>query len=293
MPRARSHLLIDGALTLVAMLAWTLSSAGQIVEREFDSGTLGRPWRYNVYLPSGYEDSQAQYPVLYLLHGNGQNFASWASGGNIEATADALIAAHDIPPTVIVMPDAGTTWYVDRKEPMESAILRDLIPDVEAHYRVRAERSGRLIAGLSMGGYGSMRFALKYPELFAAAALLSPAIYDPDPPQNSSARRVDVFGSPDFDAQVWRSLGYPALWDAFLAKRQPVPMYIVTGDDDEFYIESSATQFYSLLRKHNQPAELRIVDGKHDWQVWRNVIGDAMKYLFRYTTQSAPPVAEH
>ena len=257
--------------------------AGNIVTREMDSKTLGRKWNYNVYLPSGYETSIEKYPVLYLLHGNAQNYASWANDGHIQATADALIAAGDIPAAIIVMPDAGTTWYVDRKEPMESAILKDLIPAIEKEYRVKADRANRAIAGLSMGGYGAMRFALKYPEMFSAAGLLSPAIYDPAPPENSSARRAGVFGSPDFNVDVWKSLSYPALWDSYLTKQQPVPMYIVSGDDDVFHIELSATEFYELLRNNKQPAELRIVDGGHTWQVWSATIGDVMKYIFKFT----------
>jgi pimeloyl-ACP methyl ester carboxylesterase len=98
-----------------------------------------------------------------------------------------------------------------------------------------------------MGGYGALRFVLKYPETFAAAGLLSPAIYDPEPPQASGARRVGVFGAPEFDPQVWQQLNYPALWDAFLAKKIAVPMYINSGDDDDYFIEAEATRLYTLL----------------------------------------------
>jgi S-formylglutathione hydrolase FrmB len=186
------------------------------------------------------------------------------------------------------MPDAGTTWFVDRKEKMETAFLRDLIPDVEREFRVITARNGRLIAGLSMGGYGAMRFALKYPEMFAAAGLLSPAIYEPVPPDNSGARRVGVFGAPDFDPAIWKSLNYPALWEAYLAKHVSAPMYICSGDDDEYFIESDAVEFYALLRRNGQPAELRIVDGAHNWSLWASAVGDALRYVFRYAAPPAP-----
>ena len=197
-----------------------------------------------------------------------------------------------MPPAIIVMPDAGATWYVDRKEKMETAVIQDLVGDVQRNFRVIDARKGRLIAGLSMGGYGSLRFALKYPEMFAAAALLSPAIYDPEPPQSSGARRAGVFGAPEFDAQVWKQLNYPALWDAFLAKKIAVPMYINSGDDDDYFIEAEATRLYSLLRKNGQPAELRIVDGPHRWPVWESTIGDAMRYIFRYADRPAVPAID-
>jgi len=273
--------------TIIALLVTLPATAGVVVTREFDSSALQRKWTYAVYLPDGYETSTLHYPVLYLLHGHGQNLYDWANSGHIQQTADALIAHGDMPPAIIVMPDAGTTWYVDRKEKMETAVIHDLIGDVERNFRAIGARDGRLVGGLSMGGYGALRFALKYPEMFAAAALLSPAIYDPEPPQDSGARKAGVFGSPDFDPQVWKSLNYPGLWDAFLAKKVAVPMYIDSGDDDSFFIEAEATRLYSLLRKNGQPAELRIVDGGHDWQVWESTIGDALRYIFRFSARPA------
>lgn len=274
-------------LAACALLFSAVASASEVVTRQFESTTLGREWRYELYLPSGYETSRLRYPVLYLLHGNNSSGREWVEKGKVQSVADELISRGDMPPAVIVMPDAGVTWYVDRKEKMETAFLRDLFPEIEKNLRVLGAREGRLIGGLSMGGYGSLRFVLKYPEMFAAAALLSPAIYDPVPPPKSSARRVGTFGAPEFDEQVWKSLNYPTLWQGYLAKKTPVPMYINSGDDDEFMIEADATKLYSLLRANQQPAQLRIVDGGHNWAVWGGTLGDAMKYIFRYSAKPA------
>jgi enterochelin esterase-like enzyme len=281
-----SRFLCSIVFALVSLTGASIAWASDVATREFDSSALARKWSYAVYLPDGYESSQLRYPVLYLLHGNGGNLNSWVDQGRIKPTLDRLIANGEIPAAIVVMPDAGTTWFVDRKENMESAVIRDLIPEVERKFNAIQARNGRLVAGLSMGGYGAMRFALKYPEMFAAAGLLSPAIYEPTPPATSSAQRVGVFGAPNFDAAVWKSLNYPALWDAYLAKKTPVPMYINSGDDDDFYIEAEAAKFYSLLRRNKQPAELRIVNGAHTWAVWESTIADALRYLFRY---AAPP----
>jgi enterochelin esterase-like enzyme len=277
---------------LIALLVSLPSTAGVVVTREFDSPALQRKWTYAVYLPDGYDTSTLRYPVLYLLHGHGGGLYDWVNLGRIQQRADELIAHGDIPPAIIVMPDADSTWYVDRKEKMETAMIRDLVGDAERTFRALRARDGRLVAGLSMGGYGALRFALKYPEMFAAAALLSPAIYDPEPPQSSGARKAGVFGAPDFDPQVWKELNYPALWDAFLAKKIAVPMYIDSGDDDSLFIEAEATRLYSLLRKNGQPAELRIVDGGHDWQVWESTIGDALRYIFRFSARPATAPAD-
>src|SRR6202140_1717564 len=176
-----------GALVLVLLAAAWTALAGVVLTREFRSTALPRSWTYAVYLPTGYDTSDLRYPALYLLHGSGGNLYQWVNQGRIQQTADALIASGDIPPAVIVMPDGGTSWFVDRKEKMETAVITELIPDVEKSFRVLRSRDGRLVGGLSMGGYGAMRFALKYPEMFAAAALLSPAIYNPEPPENSVA----------------------------------------------------------------------------------------------------------
>jgi enterochelin esterase-like enzyme len=274
-------------VALALAFALPAAAASIVITREFDSAALQRKWSYAVYLPDGYETSNLRYPVLYLLHGHGQDLYAWVNFGHIQPTTDELIAHGEIPPAIIVMPDAGMTWFVDRKEKMETAVIQDLVGDVQRTFRVIDDRKGRVIAGLSMGGYGALRFVLKYPEMFAAAGLLSPAIYDPEVPQGSGARRAGVFGAAEFDPQVWKELNYPTLWDAFLAKKIAVPMYINSGDDDDFFIEAEATRLYSLLRKNAQPAELRIVDGAHKWPVWESTIGDAMRYVFRYTARPA------
>lgn len=284
MPRSK---LTNFVFVVAALLAALPALASEIVTREFASGALGRNWAYEIYLPTQYQTSRANYPVLYLLHGNNGSRRDWVEKGNIQRTADALIASGEIPAAIIVMPDAGASWFVDRREKMETALIRDLIPEVEKNFRTLRTRDGRLIGGLSMGAYGSLRFALKYPEMFAAAALLSPAIYDPLPPKISGARRAPPFATPEFDEHAWRALNYPTLWDAYLAKQLPVPMYICSGDDDEFMIEAEATRLYSLLRANRQPAELRIVDGAHSWPVWASTIGDALKYIFRYSARPA------
>lgn len=277
---------LAGALAAAAVLSAPLARAGIIEAAEFKSPTLGRAWTYNVYLPTGYDaNAKLRYPVMYLLHGNAGERNDWPVKGSLLRTVDTLVASGDMPPAIIVMPDAGTTWYVDLKEKMETAFFNDLVPHVEKRYRTLATRDGRVIGGLSMGGYGALRYVLEYPEKFQAAALLSPAIYNPEPPADSSARFVKVFAAPGtdgaYDAGVWKSYNYPSLWAAFLQKKVAVPMYINSGDDDEFMIESEATQLYAMLRKNKQPAELRIVNGKHEWPVWESTIGDALKYVFR------------
>ena len=275
--------LLAGAAALAAALA---AQAGTLEGAEFRSAVLGRSWAFNVYLPTGYDPAgPLRYPVLYLLHGNGADRNEWTLRGRIRRTADALIESGEIPPAIIVMPDAGNSWYVDLREPIESAFFLELIPVIEKNYRALGTRDARVIGGLSMGAYGALRYVLKYPEKFQAAALLSPAVYNPEPPENSAARGARVFalqgGDGSFSPEVWKAYNYPVLFDAFLRKGIKVPMYINSGDDDEFFIEAQAVQLYELLRRNRQPAELRIVNGRHEWAVWESTIGDALRYVFQ------------
>jgi len=273
-------------LALLAGMAALAAQAGTIEGAEFRSAVLGRTWAFNVYLPTGYDPAGAlRYPVLYLLHGNGADRNEWTLRGRIRRTADALIESGEIPPAIIVMPDAGNSWYVDLREPIESAFFLELIPVIEKNYRALNTRDARVIGGLSMGAYGALRYVLKYPEKFQAAALLSPAVYNPEPPENSAARSARVFalqgGDGSFSPEVWKAYNYPVLFDAFLRKGIKVPIYINSGDDDEFFIEAQAVQLYELLRRNRQPAELRIVNGRHEWAVWESTAADALRYVFQ------------
>lgn len=284
-------------ISLLWLCTSTSVAASQLVSLEFESPTLKRKWAYLVYLPDGYERLSLSYPVVYLLHGHANVATNWATLAHIQPTMDTLIGKLEVPPAILVMPEAGTSWYVDRKEPMERAFLEDLLPQVEQTFRTVSSRDGRLIAGLSMGGYGALRFVMKYPDKFAAAGLLAPAIYEIQPPEHSTARRAGVFGAPDFDPAVWTQLNYPALWEAYLAKKTPVPMFIVAGDDDELFIEMESAKLYSLLRRQGQPAELRIVDGPHSWAIAEKHSADMLRYMFRYASRprltDSTPVIEN
>ncbi|MBV8260236.1 MAG: esterase family protein, partial [Paraburkholderia sp.] len=245
--------------------------------RSFHAEGLNRDWPYVVYLPSGYRADQNRYPVLYLLHGNNGEPMDWVTQGQLQTTVDGLIARHEVPPVVIVMPQGGTDWYVDRKEKMETAFFQDLLPEIESHFAVEEGRDGRAIGGVSMGGFGALRYTLEHPDMFCGTLLLSPAVYASDPPPSSAARHVGVFGDHQFDAQIWRTLNYPALWKPYFARPWRVPFFIAAGDDD-LVIQAEASLLYTRLREAGNPAALRIVDGGHVWPVWRELLPAALRY---------------
>jgi enterochelin esterase-like enzyme len=265
-------------ILFILIFSFSIARAGTVYSVEFFSPSLVRNWTYTVYLPEGYDNSELKYPVVYLLHGNGGNHNDWVINGKIEITLDRMISSGEIPPVITVTADVGTGWYVDRKEKFESAFIKDLIPEIDSRFRTVADRSGRFLAGFSMGGYGTLRFALIYPELFCAAGLINPALYDPEPPESSSARKVGIFGDP-YDGDIWKSLNYPVYLETFIKKNTKLPIYIICGDDDYFNIELHSTLLYEKLRKAGQPAELRIYNGGHTWEFASERIGEVLKYM--------------
>jgi enterochelin esterase-like enzyme len=276
-------------LVLLAVTTSAPAFASTVASRGFHSDALGRDWSYTIYLPGAYRPDGPRLPVLYLLHGNNGDANDWITQGHLQSTADTLIERKEIPPVVIVMPQGGTDWYVDRKERMETAFFDDLLPEIEAHYAVATQRGGRMIGGVSMGGFGALRYALTQPELFCGALLLSPAIYANEPPRASAARRVGVFGERQFDPRVWHELNYPAQWDRYMSGPYRVPMFIASGDDD-LDIQADASLLYTHLRLAGNPAALRIIDGGHTWDVWSALLPAALKYTLGCVK---PPAQEH
>jgi len=276
----------------LVLFGWLAASSGAaplaaasdsiVANRVFHSDALQRDWAYTVYLPPGYRADGPRYPVLYLLHGNHDDAYHWITQGHLQASADQLIARGEIAPVIIVMPQGGTDWYVDRKEKIETAFFTELLPHIEAHYAASAERRGRVIGGVSMGGFGALRYAMSRPERFCGALLLSPAVYAAEPPPQSAARRVGVFGARQFDPNVWHALNYPALWQRYLSQPYRLPVFIAAGDDD-LVIQREASALYTQLREAGNPAELRIVDGGHHWDVWAALLPDALRHALACT----------
>src|SRR5690348_6060504 len=147
---------------LINTIAFT-QPAGKVLEEEtIKSNILGRDVRYTVYLPADYDISQRSYPVVYLLHGYTDDNTGWLQFGEINRYADKGIYEGVIPPMIIVMPNADSSWYInsyDGKENYEDFFIKEFMPAVEKAYRIKAEKRFRGIAGLSMGGYGTLNYS--------------------------------------------------------------------------------------------------------------------------------------
>jgi enterochelin esterase-like enzyme len=148
-----------------------------LVHGTFHSGSMDTNVGYSVYLPDGYGQSQARYPVIYFLHGAGGNENSDAGG--FSGLVRKLTAAGKIPAAICVFPNGGMSGYQDRpatKVMGETLLIKELIPLIDRTYRTQTNRDGRVIGGFSMGGGGAIRLSLKYPELFSAAASWAGAV---------------------------------------------------------------------------------------------------------------------
>lgn len=276
---------VTWALTVVGILgssATGLAQSGRVLENQsFRSAALGREMRYSVYLPPGYDYDQRYYLTVYLLHGYSGDQTNWIRLGEAARTADALIEADAIPPVILVMPDGKNSWYVD-SDPgtgfgaYETAIVEDLVDHIDSEYRTITERRGRMIAGLSMGGYGALHLAFKHPELFGAAASLSGALWTGEPSRVGLLE--GAFGEP-FDREVWAREN-PFAWISRPKDLElRLPTYLTVGDDDGLDLYRGAVDFYAALRQAEMPAELRVTDGGHGWAVWAAALGETLLFF--------------
>ena len=263
--------------------------AGDLRREVLASAALGRDLPYLLYIPDGYDVGAQFYPVLYLLHGAGDNETSWADKGLIREKADQLIESGVIPPTLIVMPGCPACWWIDGlKDKAETAFWSELVPAIEKRYRAIQKRQGRLLAGLSAGGYGAVRFVMRYPDKIAAAAAFSPAVYAETPPAASAARSHPAFLDADgkFDQSAWEARNYPALIEGYFSQPARVPLFLASGDNDRLGAAfEEALLFKRMTARQPVLMELRIVDGGHNWAVWAAVIDEAMRYMFRFASR--------
>lgn len=256
----------------------------EIVKSSYNSDILDREVTMQVYLPDGYDKDKAEkYSVVYMLHGASGADTDWLVKGGMKVTADQLIARGQLRDSIIVMPTFGpVTWYTNgNAEQSETAFVEEFIPYVEQEFNVRNDRAGRSIGGLSMGGYGALNLSLSYPELFCAAGVLSPAIYDPLPPETSASRQTPQFMKNDqFDEKAWTDSLYTSRLADYYTKDTIVPMWIESGDNDALGIVLAAAKLYWTLHG-SQPndVEYRVIDGDHEWMVFRDSAIRALPYM--------------
>ncbi len=278
MSKARGRAL-GWVATVSAFVGLTCSSAfaapGRAECRSAPSKILGHPVPYCVILPSDYDANKtSDYPALYFLHGLGGNEQLLLHSGGLNMIQD-LRDSKRIGEFLLVAPDAGRSFYVnsrDGKVRYEDFFIREFLPYIESHYRVRAERKSRGVTGVSMGGYGALRFALRYPDLFVAVSAHSPALIETLPNIKVSSDQAaavaavlgKAFGSP-VNAAFWRREN-----PFTIVKDGPRPaglqIYFDCGTEDDFGFNKGAQQFHDLLNARGITHQFHLYPGGHDWE---------------------------
>jgi putative tributyrin esterase len=258
-------------------------AADRLREENVNSAALGRTMKYRVLLPDGYDASLRRYPVLYLLHGLGGNYADWTMRSNLAEYTRAL-------PLIVVMPDAGNAWYTnaaDGSERMEDYVFTDLPADVVQKFRTVNSRYGRAIAGLSMGGYGALKLAFKRPAAFAVVGAFSGAFEVTRSGRlerligaAESERIARIFGPAE--SQTRKDSDVFSLAAALKPAAAPY-VYIDCGITDNELIGANR-EVVAALHKAGVAYEYHEVAGGHTWDYWDRQIRQFLPVLMKRMT---------
>jgi enterochelin esterase family protein len=227
----------------------------------------------HVYTPPGYETGAEKYPVLYLLHGAGDSDDSWTSVGRANFILDNLIAGKGAEPMIVVMPagHTGPFSFIMRTAParggrpdigagkFEDDFLKDILPYVEKHYRVRAERPSRAIAGLSMGGAQTLNIAFARPRDFGYVGVFSSGV---------------IFRKgADWEKEHKAALADPA------ARKGLKLLWFATGSED--FLMGRTKETVALFKKHGFKPVFKETTGGHTWINWQKYLNEFAPQLFR------------
>jgi S-formylglutathione hydrolase FrmB len=278
-------------LSLVLVSGWAQAQS-RIDCSALPSRILKRSVRYCVFLPSGYDASAAgvrgRYPVLYFLHGLGDNEQTLFNSGGWTLVDD-LRAQHKLADFLIVAPEGRRSFYVnsaDGSVRYSDFFLEEFMPQIESKYRVRAGRSGRAVSGVSMGGYGALRVAFAHPELFTAVSAQSAALITESPEQLAAASEtgvpvlsvlVPVFGKP-IDRQHWNANSPFVLARKNAVGLRTLHIYFNCGQSDDYGFEKGAAALDDELRKEHIPHEYHPYPGDHSLQYFLTHFAEVMEF---------------
>jgi S-formylglutathione hydrolase FrmB len=287
-------ILVTTSISFISLFGQAKSTSGYFKEGKvleglkIKSNILGYEVNYSIYLPPDYDLSNRSYPVVYLLHGFSDNENAWVQFGEVNLSADRAIANRDIPPMIIVMPDAKITWYLNDylgKNRYEDMFIQEFIPAIESAYRIRQGKEFRAISGLSMGGFGALLYSLHHPDLFVACVAFSAGIFTDEEiknmPDNVYKERFNGLFTGDNTNRLtdhWKKNNILDLVNTLKKEDiEKVRIMIDCGDDDFLYKGNSA--LHVALRDRNVYHEDRVRDGSHNWEYWRSGITDALKFI--------------
>jgi S-formylglutathione hydrolase FrmB len=262
--------LLAAPLPVSAQSAAAVAVKGnEVRELKLVSKLNAREMPYRVVVPAGYKaGSSERYPVIYLLHGLTGHYSNWTDKTKLAAYA----AAHKF---IIVTPEGDNGWYSDStsapNDKYESYIVKELIPEIDAKFKTLADREHRVIAGLSMGGYGGLKFGLKYPETFGLAGSFSGALGATMWSEKTAGavigKGIDVIFGPDgSDARKANDI-FAMISDITPEKLKALPYIYQSCGTEDFLIQNNR-DFLKLLNDKKVPHEYREHPGIHDWVFW-------------------------
>jgi S-formylglutathione hydrolase FrmB len=294
--RANARLIF---LTLLLCLLFARGSAraqSRIDCSAMNSRILKQIVHYCVYLPSGYDAGGSQhpaqrYPVLYFLHGLGDNEQTLFNSGGWTLLDD-LRRQHKMGDFLIAAPEGKRSFYInsaDESVRYSDFFLQEFMPHIEGRFRVRSGREGRAISGISMGGYGALRFAFAHPELFSAVSAQSAALIVESPQQLDDAEKsgaplaqviAAVFGNP-IKVPHW-NLNNPFL----LARKNAAALHKMTiyfncGQDDNYGFEAGAAKLHDELENEGIKHEYHAYPGDHSLRYFLSHFAEVMEFHSR------------
>lgn len=238
----------------------------------FQSASLGRAMQYRVILPADYDSSRRRYPVLYLLHGLTGHYVDWESRTHLDDYVAGL-------PLIVAMPEGDDSWYTNsatnEQEKWEDYVVKDFIPQIDKTYRTIQTRFGRAIGGLSMGGYGAMKFALKNPTMFIFAASFSGALSVTSGGFRSRSgskinEQIAAIYGPEGSAQRLQNDVYELARKVTNPEALPY-LWISCGTEDmsaENSLIAANQEFAALLVKQKIRHTYSEWPGAHNWKFW-------------------------
>jgi enterochelin esterase-like enzyme len=275
---------------ILSLLCFALSQCfaqtGKVMDNlSMPSKILKGDRKYAIYLPPDYGTSDRSYPVLYLLHGGGDDQTGWVQFGEVLYIADKAILEGKATAMIIVMPDANTGqrgYFNDIKGEWryEDFFFQEFLPYVEKNYRIKADKRYRAVAGLSMGGGGSFIYALRHPELFSSSCPLSastgPLSLD-DTRASLKQRNITNVSQGEVESYFKKHSVVELVNQVADDQKKAVRWYIDCGDDDFLYEGNSLVHI--AMRKKEIPHEYRVHDGAHNWGYWRNAMPTVLSFV--------------
>ena len=283
-------------LFLVALLFSRAEAQGRIDCNALESHVLGQTVHYCVMLPPDYDAGTAgpsprRYPVLYFLHGLGDNEQTLFKGGGWDLIED-LRQQRQISDLLVVTPEGKSSFYInsaDGRVRYSDFFVREFIPYIETHYSIRRERSARGISGVSMGGYGALRFAFAHPELFSSVSAQSAAIITASPQEATAAMHSGtplgrmlgaVFGNP-IDVSHWDQNSLFVLAKQNWVRIAGMSIYFSCGREDEFGFEKGATELHRQLQAEDIKHEFHLYPGNHSAVYFLAHLGETLRFHSR------------